>query len=275
MPPVFVSLTTTRSRLPLCAHTVWSLLQQECQPTKIIVWVSSEPYLLDEGITEEPDWAKNFNNLYGIIEFKWTQNTGPYRKLFPTLQLADQETIIVYADDDAIYQKKWLKTLLHKFIESNQEKAVAARVRRKTRNVFGFYVSYMLMPLVSKEEILARDFIATGLGGVVLKRSFIKESLLENQDFLKICPTTDDLWISEILERSHTSLIACPEALPEVIDISPEEGLCKTNNLFSTSIPFRIINKIKTHTLGWLGTRLCKNDNNLRAIKAYFSNISL
>lgn len=274
MQTIVISLTTTRSRLPICAHTVWSLLQQECQPTKIIVWVSNEPYLLDEGIKEEPEWAAKFRGLSAILEFRWTSNTGPYRKLFPMLQLADLETVIVYADDDAIYQKQWLKKLITKFTENNQNKAVAARVRKKTRNLFGGYVSYMLMPLVLKEETLTRDFIATGIGGVVLKRSFIQDRFVASQDFLKICPTTDDLWISEILERSHTSLVACPDALSEIIDISPEEGLCKTNNLFSTSILFKILNKLKSYTLGWLGISLCKNDANLKAIKMHFSRIS-
>src|SRR5690606_3704630 len=78
-----INITTTNNRLHLCAQTVWSFLHQSLRPSKIIVWVSKEPYLIDEGIQEEPVWARELKRINKSIEFRWTPNTGPYRKLFP------------------------------------------------------------------------------------------------------------------------------------------------------------------------------------------------
>ncbi|MFD2837439.1 hypothetical protein ACFS3C_15390 [Azotobacter vinelandii] len=75
-------------------------------PPKIVIWVSKEAYLIDQGIDREPRWVRDLNKLRNIIEFRWTANTGPYRKLFPALDAATDDQIIVYADDDAIYREK-------------------------------------------------------------------------------------------------------------------------------------------------------------------------
>lgn len=112
---ISINLTTTKSRLYLCSQTVWSLANQSKKVDQIVVWVSSTPYLSDEGITEEPEWAQKIRQTGTNLVFKWVKNTGPYRKLFPALQAATEEDILIYADDDAIYNEMWAETLLDDF----------------------------------------------------------------------------------------------------------------------------------------------------------------
>lgn len=45
-----INLTTTSSRLDLCAPTLLSLVEQDYAADRIVVWVSHDAYMADEGI---------------------------------------------------------------------------------------------------------------------------------------------------------------------------------------------------------------------------------
>lgn len=265
-----VNITTTNNRLDLCSQTVWSLLNQSVLPKKIVIWVSKEAYLIDKGIDKEPAWAQKLNLIRDIIEFKWTANTGPYRKLFPALAEATDEQIIVYADDDTIYKENWLKLLSDKFQEHQEEKIVASRVRLSKRNIFGRHKTYMLWPVSKKEIELDRDYLITGVGGVILKKKHIKDAFVKNQDYLKVCPKSDDFWISEIITRSQTPVLVYPEAMREILLIKHEYGLERQNTLVSHSLAGKAFDRVKINTLGRLGVPICNNDISFKRIKKYF-----
>ncbi|MBD9632590.1 glycosyltransferase [Pseudomonas sp. PDM19] len=269
MQNVTVNLTTTLNRQHLCAQTVWSLLNQSITPRKIRVWASKEPYLIDTGFQSPPKWVDELNRINNIIEFRWTKNIGPYRKLIPALREANEDEIIVYADDDTLYQEQWLKLLITKFIEYGGEYVTASRVRKKRKNIFGLYTSYMLWPIVSKEAKISDNFIITGIGGAAIKRSHIKESYINNNDFLRVCPKADDFWISHILQKSNSSVITVPDALDEIVPIEHSMGLAEENRLNAKSYLMKITNKIKILTLGNLGISICNNDEAQKSISKY------
>ena len=58
-----VNLTTTHSRLHLCSATVWSLMNQSLKPDFIVLWVSRDSYLSDEGISKHLILYKNLIQL--------------------------------------------------------------------------------------------------------------------------------------------------------------------------------------------------------------------
>lgn len=274
MSNITVNITTTNNRLNLCSQTVWSLLNQSVLPGKVMIWVSKEAYLIDKGIDREPDWVANLNKIRNIIEFRWTTNIGPYRKLFPALDEADEDQIIVYADDDTIYKENWLNLLTTKFQEHNEEKIVASRVRINKRNLLGQYKTYMLWPISQEEVELYKDYLITGVGGAILKKSHIKESLLRNRDYLTICPKTDDLWISEIIARSGTPVLAYPKAMREILFIKHDHSLSKQNTATSKGFIGKTLNKIKINTLGQWGISICNNDKSFKRIRSYFEKSS-
>lgn len=273
MSNITVNITTTHNRLHLCSQTVWSLLHQSILPGKIVIWVSKEPYLIDRGIDEEPSWVQELNTVKNIIEFKWTANTGPYRKLFPALAEATEDQIIVYVDDDTIYKENWLNLLISKFQEHNEEKIVASRIRIRKRNLFGYHKTYMLWPIAEKEVELNSDYLITGVGGVILKKNHIKEEFWKNQDYLTVCPICDDLWISEIIARSKIPVLSCPKAMREILTINHEHGLGKQNTLISHRLTHKVLNKVKINTFGRLGISMCNNDVSFKQIKSYFNEI--
>lgn len=79
MRKLIISCTTTNERLRFLYYMLESLKKQILQPDVIYINISEEPYLLDSGITEIPDWLANNE----IVKINFVENTGSYNKLNP------------------------------------------------------------------------------------------------------------------------------------------------------------------------------------------------
>lgn len=272
---IIVNLTTTSTRLQMCSATIWSLLNQELSPDQINLWVSTDKFLSDQGISSTPKFVDQFNRLVNIVNVKFTNNIGPYRKIIPALRIANHDDILIYADDDVIYGKKWLYNLYNEFKNNDEQSVVATRVRMREKNIFGIYKSYPSYKVITDNLTLKTDFILTGVGGVILKRSMISEKYIFNDDFLKIAPTTDDLWISKIIELSHQRINTCPTNLSEVQEIQHQNNsLCSSNTLFNTTYKsFSVIYRIKNKIFSYFGLLKTNNDICIDKIENYFKEL--
>lgn len=271
---IIVNLTTTSTRLELCGATLWSLVNQAFLPDRINVWVSREPYLTDQGIQCIPTWILELNKINNIIHLKYTENTGPYRKIFPALKVASDEDILVYADDDVIYGREWLQALIKNFSDNDGKYVVASRVRLRNKNVLGLYQSYNRYNICSKKTILGNDFIITGVGGCVLYKKHINQVFINDDSYLKIAPKTDDLWISKLLMLSETKILVCPSLIPYIQEIQHSNfALSSTNTLHNKNGGlFSIYHKIKSRIMGYAGIALSNNDKAIKEIDLYFKN---
>ncbi|MEG5550734.1 hypothetical protein UXO11_14200 [Enterobacter wuhouensis] len=264
---ISINLTTTKSRLYLCSQTVWSLANQSKKVDQIVVWVSSTPYLSDEGITEEPEWVEKIRQTGTNLVFKWVKNTGPYRKLFPALQAAAEDDILIYADDDAIYNEVWAETLLDDFYRHNQEYVVAARVRKTVKKKKELLDTYRNFPLITAPKVVEQDYIITGLGGVVLKKKMIPEYFHFNEDFLKVCPRADDIWISKLIQLTKTPVYVSAQSIRYVHEIIHDYGLSRAN---TSKIKRSLLQKIRfTFKPGQI-QHLCQNDLYIKDTDSYF-----
>ncbi|MFJ2975000.1 glycosyltransferase [Kluyvera sp. NPDC087067] len=272
---ISVNLTTTYSRLELCAATVWSFYNQLILPDVINLWISKEKYLADEGITVIPEWVAELNTIKNIIKINFTTNTGPYRKVIPVLRAAKDEDIIVYADDDVIYGRAWLAGLLKTYHANGGNLVVASRIRLKKKNIFGKYKSYNLYPLQNSNTILEKDFIITGIGGCVLSKKHISESLLVLDDYMNVAPKTDDIWISKLIELSGTSVYAYADAIPTVNEIEHSNNALNISNtvrFVHNNIMVRLAGKILAAVTGYFGCCLSNNDKMIRNVDNFFKN---
>lgn len=265
---ISINLTTTFSRQSLCAQTVFSLIQQSTLPDKIVIWVSNEPYLRDAGIQSEPKWIKELNKIHNIIEIKWTKNIGPYRKLIPALQSASEGDIIITADDDIIYGKHWLKHLVNCSAE-HPNKIIAARVRKITHNTLRKRTSYTCWPIITEKQTIASEFIVTHGGGALFRKELLKPELIKNEEYLNICPTTDDLWFSKIILESAIPIFVCPLALDELNFIDHRDGLDNVNTLKPQKMLSKIYKNLILYPLGWLGISICGNDKSFKKIESH------
>lgn len=270
---IIVNITTINDKVDLCSATLWSFLNQSVKPDKVILWISIEGYMADLGIPIQPNFINDLNKISNIFEVRYTDNIGPYRKIIPALREFNQDETLVYADDDVIYGKHWLRKMLERYEVGNKRHPVAVRVRKIEKNFLGLVKSYLAYPIIAEEAELTDKYIITGIGGCVLNRRHIEEKYIFNDDFRTIAPMTDDLWISKILILSGSHLLTCPDALCDICEIQNNyASLSSVNNKIGdySNRYLKFLNRIKIKILSHAGIKVCANDLAKENIDNYF-----
>ena len=72
--PVYVSLTSIKQNENILLKTLESIIKQTLVPTKIFIYLSTEPYLLDNGFSDKKICHELhiFLEKYDFIELRWT-----------------------------------------------------------------------------------------------------------------------------------------------------------------------------------------------------------
>ena len=269
---LIINLTTTSNRLELCSATLWSLVNQNFSDYVIKLWISKDSYLSDEGIKEQLVFVDQLNKFRSIIEVKITPNTGPYRKLLPCLRECSDNDLIVYVDDDVIYGPDWLKILLTEFVDNDSQYVVASRCREYKKNIFGKLKSYRFSKIVTNKKVLKENFIITGVGGVILKKSLIDKKYIHMDDYLDLAPKTDDVWFTKLFMLSKTCVIACPEAMTHIYELSHNNhSLCSQNTVAKSSFSkLGFLMKMWSYSLAYLGLSVTNNDYSRQKVDHFF-----
>ena len=116
---------------------------------------------------------------------------------------------------------------------------------------------------------MSSNYAVTYGGGAVFRKKFIAQTLIDDEAYISICPTADDLWYNRLVHESNLNVIVCHEALNELFFISHEDGL-DNHNLLKSKVFFRkIYNKVFLRLLGWAGFNICGNDHSYNKIKKH------
>lgn len=207
---IIVSLTSIKSRENALRETLASLVAQDVSSSyEVRVHLSHEPYLLDEGFADEPDWIQGLatGNPHCTLKIHFVRNTGPYRKLLPVLEEfidSGMKVVIVTCDDDTHYDSSWLRTLLH--YHSLTSGLVAYRGHTAALNS----TDYSLLPYAAWQRNhdkchYSLGNLPTGKDGVVYRPYYFDRSVLNIETAMRIAPTADDLWF-----RWHSILQGVP-----------------------------------------------------------------
>nr|WP_279184935.1 hypothetical protein [Acetobacter syzygii] len=219
--PVFVSLTAIHERLHCLERVITSLLQQSLAPDKIILNISEQPFLLDQGIKKaDLPLAVQEMHAKGQIEINFVENTGPYRKILPSLEkYSGLEFFIATVDDDVIYPSYWLKGLVEAI---RRNKCVAAYRCRLMNMQDGGILPYNTWPLINEkfatfvgEQINLSApsfaFFPTGRDGVIYHSSFFPD-LAMLRDLSHLAQFQDDIALKfATLSRQIPACLCQPE----------------------------------------------------------------
>lgn len=219
--PVIVSLTTIPSRLSSLHLTIRSLLLQDAQPEKILLWLHKD---LKSSI------PRQLTQLVGdIFEIRYSAHTFSHRKLIHTLD-AHPDKILVTSDDDLIYPPDTLGNLYQSHLKSPNN-VIGHRCREVTyeNNSALPYLEWPFtrVPLKCKELLMP-----IGAFLILYPPNILDARATDIDLFMSLSPRSDDVWFKVMtLLAGHLS-IPSSHLAPEPIPIwnTQRVALKKTNN---------------------------------------------
>lgn len=215
--PIIVSLTSYEARFNDLEISLYSLLNQSLKPDRIILWLSDEIKSLNDLPYEITKYIKNG------LEIKFVKDIGSYTKAIYAFK-EYPESIIVTADDDIYYPKKWLEKLYHSYIAHPKDIQVhrAHRVKLKDNKI----LPYEKWEKHVQEESARFDNFLTGVGGVLYPPNCFLSEVFRDDIFLNYAPTADDIWfwfMALISNRkirvvqNHIKTLRCTNLLRQIL----------------------------------------------------------
>ena len=224
---VIVSLTSYGERLNELQYTLYSLVVQTVRPKKIIVNLAEKDFIA------LPPLLKRFEQ-YGV-EYRQTEDLKSYKKLIPTLALYPDK-IIVTADDDLFYPKKWLERLWKAHLL--QPDCVVCHSTRKVVYKNGMIATYNSWKY--NKGFVASSYansILSGAGTLFPSHCFHSD-ICEKTLFLVLAPTADDLWDYFMCVLNHTKITQVHGAYVNLCYVNPyrEYGITKGETLTQQNV---------------------------------------
>ena len=182
---IIVSLTTYGKRIYDVPLTIESIMQQTMKANRIILWLdySFEGQQLPKQLQKQQKRG---------LEVAFCKDTGPYKKLYPALCRFPNDAIIT-VDDDALYDFDLIERLIVPYLQ-DPHYIYCHRYHRML-----FDSKRQLKPYndwewwCRKMEASHLNF-ATGVGGILYPPHALHEEALNEDVFMNICRTADDVW---------------------------------------------------------------------------------
>jgi hypothetical protein len=198
VPEIDVSLTSISPRIARLAPVIASILGQTLPPARVLIHLSRDAYLLDQGIADLPaDLAALVDG--SRVQVVWVENTGPYRKILPWLvQHIGSPRLVVTADDDTLYPPDWLARLAAGRTATGAVTAWSAHpIPLKGGRVAG-YGRWFNAP---RPDGPALRLLPIGKDGVLYAGTDFPVEVLDFATARQLVPTGDDLWLRWHLAR--------------------------------------------------------------------------
>jgi hypothetical protein len=195
-PPLIVSLTTYEARISKVHLCIESLLRQDLKPDAIILWLAND-------IPRELISSSLRRQERRGLQIRFSVDLRSFMKIVPTLK-EYPDAAIVTCDDDMIYPHDWLDRLYGAYVEEPHY-IHCHRAHLITRRSHGQIADYgdweYLAPGVEGPSSL---LFPTGVGGVLYPPGSLAEECTDDETFLALCPTQDDVWLKAMAVKQGT-----------------------------------------------------------------------
>ncbi|MFJ4295130.1 hypothetical protein [Curtobacterium sp. NPDC089689] len=194
-----VSLTTYGARARAVHLTLASIGAGSVRPSRLIVWID------DGALLAEP--PRGLRRLVARgVELRPCEDLGPHKKYFPYVcSLAQHRVPMVTADDDVLYPRRWLETLVAEHVR-RPDAVFAHRVNRITVED-DRVLPYDRWERATSAEVTPRNY-AVGVKGVLYPPAFLDALRDAGDGFRSVAPGSSDTWLH------HRSLRAAVPVLP-------------------------------------------------------------
>jgi len=201
---VDVSMTTHGARLERVHIALQAISEGTVRPHSLTLWVD----------TDKDKWTAP-RELQALVKrglrIEFTENYGPHTKYFPhCMSNSSHSRPLVTADDDILYPRDWLSSLLNSAKQDSGAYVVAHRAHHIEFDSHGQIASYMDWTRQTDDRPSTRVF-ATGVSGVLYPPIMLNALRSAGDTFRSSAPRADDIWLHAMALRNG---IAVRQALP-------------------------------------------------------------
>lgn len=244
---LIISLTSYPGRIYDIHFSIYSLLNQTVKPDEVILWLSE-----DEFPNKEADLSKELLKLTkNGLSVKWCKNNlKVYQKYIPALREYPND-IIITVDDDIYYSSTFLEKLYNAYLEE-PDCIHCHKAYKITLNQ-----SNNLLPYEDWQKDVKRaepSFLNfnTGVGGVLYPPNSLHKDVLNENLFLNLSPSDDDVWAWAMSVLNSTKINVVKNNISNLTIVNPEreKGLTKEKTLYcenKTGKSFRQLNNVLLH----------------------------
>ena len=192
--PVVVSLTSYGERIDDVAIAIESIGRGRVRPSRLILWIDDVDILADLPIALRQQQRRG-------LEILPTHDYGPHKKYFPYVaSISTHQLPLVTADDDVIYPRYWLRTLVRAF-EQAPESVTCYRANIVQLDGDGI-APYNSWPRCRTTDSSFLHF-ATGVSGVMYPPAMLDELARRGPAFEQTAPRADDVWLHWVALRTN------------------------------------------------------------------------
>jgi hypothetical protein len=203
---VIVTMTTYHMRFEQAKFAIESILQQKTDvPFAVHLYLSSvDIEILGEGAVDSLQYLVRRGLRVTVVE----ENLRSYKKL--VYALVDYPgKVLVTADDDVCYPRYWLHQLIQKS-KKFPNSIVCFRGHRLSLDGAGNLISYGEMMHGDVSTLSACpsfSLMPTGVSGILYPPGSLAAVAVDDELFLKLAPSADDVWFKVAAMLNGTSAI--------------------------------------------------------------------
>ncbi|THE14031.1 hypothetical protein E1I69_05905 [Bacillus timonensis] len=222
---VIVSMTTFPGRIDIVWIAIESLLRQSYRPDKIILWLAEEQF---EGYSSLP--PNLLKQQQRGLDIRFCDDLRSHKKYYYTFMEYPEE-IVITVDDDIIYPKNTLETLI-KLHKKYPDCICCNRGHLILKNKNGTITSYnnwIQNPTdYTKPSML---LCPTGVSGVLYPPNSVNKEVFNKNSIKELCFFADDLWLKIMSLKNDTRVVKSSSFPGELftIDSSQNESLASFN----------------------------------------------
>ena len=200
IPDLIISFTSFPARIKNVWMVVESIKRQSYLPEKIILWLSDEQFRSYE---ELPDKLKEEED--SLFEIKFVPNDLRSHKKYMYAFLQFPKKTIITIDDDIFYHPDTIKFL----VDGNRTypNNIIANCTKKILYNDDEIMPYNLWEQRRIKIFESEDLVQIGVGGVLYPPQLLDKIVVDDNLFMSLAPTADDLWLNSIARYSNVKIV--------------------------------------------------------------------
>lgn len=200
--PIVVSLTTHGKRIHTVHLAIESILQQSVKPNRIVLYLGAEEF---SDVLQLPAILRR--QMERGLEVRFVRDQKSYTKLLPALREFPESNIIT-VDDDLLYPYDMLEGLINAHNEHpdciccHASLTITFRSASELNDFSSF--SY---EIPSYQDCMSPYFLPEGYAGVIYPPHSLHPSVFDEELFMQLSPTADDLWFKAMSLLKATPIL--------------------------------------------------------------------